>query len=71
MNKKGQAVWIGAIMALFLFFIFILSVPILLQFIAYGKSQIDQPFVGFLLDFIPFFLFIMLFYIVVKVMRSE
>ena len=71
MNKSGQAVFIGVLFGLFMLLIFFISLPILGTFIDQAKTQINEPFVLMVMGFIPFFIFIMICWITLKVARSE
>jgi len=71
MNKSGQAVFIGVLFGLFMLLIFFISLPILGTFIGQAKTQINEPFVLMVMGFIPFFIFIMICWITLKVARSE
>ena len=71
MNKSGQAVFIGVLFGLFMLLIFFISLPILGTFIDQAKTQIHEPFVLMVFGFIPFFIFIMICWITLKVARSE
>jgi hypothetical protein len=70
MNKSGQMVFIAALIGLLAFITFFIALPVLLQFIAFGKSQITQPFVMMVLDFFPFMLFLMIAFFILKLARS-
>jgi hypothetical protein len=70
-NKKGQAVFIG-----FLFFVcsiiaFFLCLPTMIQFIQYGISQTDNALAKLVMALFPIFIFIMICFISIKLMRSE
>ena len=60
MGTKGQAVFFGAIFGLLAMIVFFISLPVILDFFAIGKASINQPFVSMVIDFTPFFLFIMI-----------
>lgn len=70
-NKKGQGVFIAAIVGAFLVITFFLMLPILYDVITAASGSISQPIVRLLIDAIPFFIFIMICWFILKIARSE
>lgn len=70
-KKKGQAVFLASILGFALIIVFFLALPVITNMIAQGKAQINQPFVMLLMDFIPFLMFIIILFVVLKFARSE
>jgi Na+-driven multidrug efflux pump len=70
-DKSGQAVFIGILFGAFMLLIFFIALPILGTFFDQAKASIDEPFVKMVIGFLPFFVFIMICWITLKIMRSE
>ena len=71
MNSKGQAVFLAAIFGIGMIVVFFIALPFILDFVAYGQSQTDNAFAKFLMMITPFFMFIMIIWIILKIARGE
>ena len=71
MNKKGQGVFLAAILGLAAIIAFFLALPLLLSFISYGMSQATSPFTKLLMAIIPAFIFIMLIWMIIAWARNQ
>jgi hypothetical protein len=71
MNRKAQGVFLAAILGLAGIIAFILALPILMDFLGYGISQVDQPFTILLIGIIPVFIFVMLIWGILAMARNQ
>jgi len=70
-NKRGQSVFVAAIVGCAMIIIFVITLPTLLSMIAYGQSFTNNVFAKFLMALTPVFLFMMIIYVIIRIARSE
>jgi hypothetical protein len=70
-NKSGQGVFLAAIIGLAAIIVFILMLPILMQFIGIGIASIDQPFTILLIGVMPVFVIIMIIWWIIAMARNQ
>jgi hypothetical protein len=70
-NKKGQAVFIAAIVGMIMLFVFIAMLPTMISMVVYGQTQTDNWAAKFFMALIPVFLFIMILFVTIRIARSE
>jgi len=71
MNKRGQAVYLAAIIGLAVIIAFFLALPALMSFLNIGLEGTNQPFTKLLIGLIPIFIFVMIIILIIKIARSE